>query len=152
MNGWSTRFVTSRLDNFIQAGEHAVTTYAQEQYQEAADEAAEWWAGKVRASGRAPGKGMDDIDGRVTQPRRGGFFVRMGWLNGPPLAEDGKTTWFVYQDVGYDPFGMIRKGYNARRIPGLMLQLDARRMLQDGLYQANMRVVRRVNAAARRVR
>jgi hypothetical protein len=95
---------------------------------------------------------MDDIDGRVTQPRRGGFFVRMGWLNGPPLAEDGKTTWFVYQDVGYDPFGMIRKGYNARRIPGLMLQLDARRMLQDGLYQANMRVVRRVNAAARRVR
>jgi hypothetical protein len=68
------------------------------------------------------------------------------------MAEDGKTSWFVYHDTGYDPFGMIKKGYGASYVRGLMIQIDARRMLQDKLHQANDAVSREVSRAARRMR
>lgn len=128
----------------------ALTAKAQKRFQDAGNEAAEWWSDRIAASGRAPGKGMENVTAQVTQPRSGGFFVRMGWLSGAPRAADGRTTWFVYQDTGYDPFGMVRKGYNASMIPGLMLQIDARRMLQENMRDATRLVARDVRTAIRR--
>lgn len=148
----STRFFRARMDTFFDEANEALTTFALSQYQEAAEEVAEEWSRRVRASGRAPGKGMDNISGRVTQPKRGGFFLRVGWLDNPPMAEDGKTSWFVYQDIGYDPFGMIAKGYNASRVPGLLLQVDARQNLAVKVRDANKRIAGRVSRAAAKQR
>lgn len=149
--GWSTRFATQRFDKMFDAIDEALTAKAQKHYQEAADEAAEWWSNRVRASGRGGrhNSEMANIRGAVTQPRKGGFFVRMGWLDSPPRAADGRTTWFVYQDMGYDPFGMRAKGYNAAMVPGLLLQMDARRMLSEGLRDANAKIARDVRSAVR---
>lgn len=152
--GWSTRFFTGRLDRFFDEADEALTTYAQQQYEEAAQDAADWWGRAIASSGRGGSHNsqMANVQARVTQPRSGGFFVRVGWLEGAPMAEDGRTSWFVYQDAGYDPFGMIAKGYNAQRVPGLLLQIDARTRLVENLFDANERIVARVNQAARRTR
>jgi hypothetical protein len=150
---WSTRFATASLEKFISEGEKAVTTYAQQQYAEAAQVAADWWSGKIPAGrGGSHAAEMKNITQRVTATRSARFFVRMGWLNHPPVAEDGKTSWFVYHDVGYDPFGMVKKGYATQRVAGLFLQIEARRIMRDELHKANDRVIRAVNAAARRQR
>lgn len=129
-----------------------LTTKAQKQFEKEAEDVAEWWSGRIKASGRGGrhNSEMANVRAAVTQPRSGGFFVRMGWLDSPPRAADGSTTWFVYQDQGYDPFGMIRKGYNASMVPGLMLQMDARRMLAEGMRDASSRVARNVRAAVRK--
>lgn len=142
---WSTRFVTQRLLTAIDRGEKVLLNRAEDVYQDAADEVAADWADKVRSSGRAPGKKMDNITGRVTRPRRGGFFVRVGWLNNPPMAEDGKTSWFVYQDVGYNLFGR-----GTRFIPGLMLQMEARARLREQMQDANAVIARMVENEIRR--
>lgn len=149
---WSTKFATARLNSMFDEMEEALTDRAQGRYQKAADDAADWWGGRIASSGRASGHGMENVQGRVTQPRSGGFFVRMGWLGSAPRAADGKTTWFVYQDTGYDPFGMVRKGFNARMVPGLMLQVDARQLLAENLRDANRLIARDVRNAARRRR
>lgn len=153
MAGWSTRFATAKLAKFFDDAENIATDRALVLYQEAADEAAEWWGNRIRSSGRGGSHNaeMAAVEGRVTQPRRGGFFFRVGWLNHPPMAEDGRTSWFVYQDSGYDPFGMVRKGYAATPVPGLLLQIDARRMLQEGIRDANDKIASEIAAAARRV-
>lgn len=148
---WSTRFATQKLEKFFDDAEEIATDRALTYYTEAVEDVAEWWSRSISASGRAPGHGMENIEGRVTQPRKGGFFFRLGWLNHPPMAEDGKTSWFVYQDVGYDPFGMIRKGYAATPVPGLLLQIEARRRLQEGVRDANDKIMREIRNAARRV-
>ena len=150
MAGWSTRFATAKIGKFFDEADAIANDRALVLYQEAAEHAAEWWSGKITSSGRAPGHGMENVEAKVTQPRKGGFFFRVGWLNHPPMASDGKTSWFVYQDAGYDPFGMITKGYSATRVPGLLLQIDARRMLQDGIHDANDQIAREISQAARR--
>lgn len=150
----STRFFTKRIDEFFDEADEALTTYAAKQYQEAADETAEWWSNRIRASGRGGRHNSDmaNIEAAVTQPKKGGFFVRVGWLNGAPPAEDGRTTWYVYQDTGYDPFGMIRKGYNAQRVPGLFIQQDARDRLKANMQQANTRILHKIRVAAQKQR
>ena len=139
---WSTRFATQRLLKGVELARNVIENEAPQIFQEAGDEAADWWANRVKASGRAPGKGMDNITARVTQPRSGGFFVRMGWLDNPPLAADGKTTWFVYQDVGYNLFGR-----GTTYIQGLMLQTDARSRLTENKHEAAAEVARRSRRA-----
>lgn len=145
MAGWSTRFATAKLAKFFDDAENIATDRALVLYQEAADEAAEWWSGQIVAKRRAEGHGMERVRGAVTQPRRGGFFFRVGWLDGSPKAADGRTSWFVYQDAGYHLFG------GPTEIPGLLLQIDARRMLQEGIRDANDKIAREIAAAARRV-
>lgn len=124
----TTRFFTQRLDKQFDRADQALTGYALKQFQEAADKSAQVWSKAIKASGRGGSHNseMANIQAKVTQPKRGGFFVRIGWLSGAPQAADGKTTWYVYQDAGYDPFGMIARGIPASRVPGLFAQIDAR--------------------------
>jgi len=90
-----------------------------------ASEVADKWSNKIRSSGRGGrwNAQMSRIETAFTTPASGALFVRMGWLGSPPEAKDGKTTWFVYQDVGYNAFG------RGTHVPGLMAQMDARRDL-----------------------
>lgn len=128
---WSTTFATKRITDSILRGENVLKNQAGDVLQDYADEAAQNWSQKIARSGRAPGHGMENVSASVTAPKSGGYFVRMGWLNNPPKAADGKTTWFVYQDVGYDLFGR-----GSTFIPGLFLQIDARADLQAKLGEA----------------
>lgn len=154
MAGWSTRFATQKIDKFFDEANDIATNRAQVLYTQAVEDVAEWWGDRIAASGRGGDHNaeMAGIEGRVTQPRKGGFFFRVGWLNHPPMAADGRTSWFVYQDVGYDPFGMAKKGYGASRVPGLLLQLDARSRLQESIRDANAQIGREIHNAARRAR
>lgn len=144
----SVRFFTKRIDAAVLQGKKELTLGARREYQEAAEEAAEWWGGRVRASGRGGrwNAQMSNINAQVTTPKAGGFFIRVGWFNpSGPMAEDGRTSWFVYQDTGYDLFGR-----GSTFIPGLMLQLDARQRLETEMRKANERIAERVEAAFRR--
>lgn len=143
-SGISVRFVTKRIDAAVLQGQRILTQDARDEYQEAADTAAEWWGSRIRSSGRGGSWNaqMSDINAQVTTPKSGGFFVRVGWFNpSGPQAEDGKTSWFVYQDTGYDLFGQGK-----HFIPGLLLQLDARQQLELEMFKANERIARRVEA------
>lgn len=149
MSGMTTRFFTKRVTDAVVAGQRVLTSEAQSEYQKAADDVAEWWGGRIRASGRggSHNAAMSNINAKVTQPKAGGFFVRVGWFDpSGPIAEDGKTSWFVYQDTGYDLFG---RGNTF--IPGLMLQLDARQRLEVAMRDANERIANKVEREFRRV-
>lgn len=150
----STQFFTARLNGFYDEANKALTTEAAKEFQEAADQVAEEWSKRVKASGRGGSHNseMADIKAKVTQPKKGGFFVRIGWLDSPPKAADGKTSWFVYQDAGYDPFGMIARGIPASRVPGIFAQMDARARANRLFEQAVDNIKGRVTAAARKAR
>ena len=81
----------------------------QEELQEAGDRIAGEWGDAVSASGRGGAnwnKEMSNVTAQVTQPKSGGFFLRLGWLNGGPApVGGGASTWFVYHDTGYLAFG-----------------------------------------------
>lgn len=144
----SVQFFTKRIDAAVLQGKKELTEVARKEYQKAAEEAADWWGSRVRASGRGGGWNaqMSNINAKVTMPRAGGFFVRVGWFDpSGPRAEDGRTSWFVYHDTGYDMFGR-----GSTFIPGLMLQLDARQRLEKEMRAANERIAARVEAAFRR--
>lgn len=149
---FSTQFFTARLNGFYDEANKALTTEAANDFQEAADKVAEAWSKRVKSSGRGGSHNSDmaDIKAKVTQPKRGGFFVRIGWLDSPPKAADGKTSWYVYQDVGYDPFGMIARGIPANRVPGLFAQMDARAQADSLFEEAVDKIKERVAAAARK--
>lgn len=135
---WSVRYTTKRITDAIDNA-IGVLENSKAEYQEAADEVAGWWGGKIRASGRGGSHNsqMADIQTQVTTPKRGGYFIRMGWLSGAPQAADGKTSWFVYQDSGYRLFG------GSHLVPGLMLQIDARQRLEVAIFKANERIARK---------
>lgn len=90
-----------------------------------ASEVSDRWSNKIRSSGRGGrwNAQMSRIETSFTKPKSGALFIRMGWLGSPPQAADGKTTWFVYQDSGYNAFG------RGTHVPGIMAQMDARREL-----------------------
>lgn len=143
----SVQFVTKRIDAAVLRGQKELTDGARKEYQEAAEEAAEWWGDRIRASGRGGqwNAQMSNINSQVTSPKSGGFFIRVGWFNpAGPRAEDNRTSWFVYQDTGYDLFGR-----GSTFIPGLMLQIDARQRLENEMRKANERIADRVEAAFR---
>lgn len=135
---FSTQYTTKRITDAI-GGAIQVLESSTDEYKEAAETVADWWGGRIRASGRGGSHNaqMANIESQVTTPRRGGYFIRVGWLSGPPRAADGKTSWFVYQDTGYHMFG------GSHFVPGLMLQIDARQRLEVEIFKANERIARR---------
>lgn len=150
----STRFFTARFDTFFKEADKVLTEQAAVLFTEAAERVAEQWGARVKASGRGGSHNADmaNIKAKVTQPKKGGFFVRIGWLNSPPAAADGKTSWYVYQDAGYDPFGMIGKGIPAARVPGLFAQMDARQNASRYFEEAVDDIKRYMAQAARKTR
>lgn len=119
----SVRFITKRFTNKLQEVARSIDRDLEVEGRQAASEVADKWSNRIRSSGRGGrwNAQMSRIETSFTKPKSGALFIRMGWLGSPPQAEDGKTTWFVYQDRGYNAFG--RGPY----IPGLMAQMDARR-------------------------
>lgn len=142
MSKWSTRFVAKRIDEAVLAGQKELKTGARKEYQEAAEKVADQWSARIKASGRGGSQWnpkMANINAKVTMPKAGGFFVRIGWFDPDgPLAEDGKTSWFVYQDTGYHLFG------TSTEIPGLMIQQDMRHLIEVEMRDASDRIARRV--------
>lgn len=136
----TTRFFTARVDQAALRSQKILTDDARSEYLAEMRDVAEWWGGKIRASGRGGSHNaqMSNIETAITTTGSGKFFMRVGWLGSPPMAADGKTTWFVYQDTGYHMFG------GSHFVPGLMLQLDARQRLAEGIRDANKRLAARV--------
>lgn len=147
---WSTKFFTGRVKAFELEARGILTEDAEREYTKAATEVAEWWSKGIRSSGRGGASWnsqMADVKGKATQPRSGGFFVRVGWIDGsPPRAADGSATWFVYQDSGYRFFG------GPHWVQGLGLQIQARSKLGDAIHDANKKLADKVKRAARKVR
>ena len=143
----STRFITARVDKATLASQRILTEDAEREYKSELSEVATWWSDRIRRSGRGGSHNaqMSRIESRITSTRSGRFNMRLGWLGAAPQAADGLTTWFVYQDVGYHLFG------RSTFIPGLMLQIDARQRLIEGLRDANERLARKVEDQWRRV-
>lgn len=139
---FSTRFIAKRITDNIQAGINVLERDIQPEYTKAAGEVAEWWSRGILRSGRggSHNAAMARIESQVNKTGSG-WSVRVGWLGSPPMAADGKTSWYVYHDRGYNAFG--RGTY----VPGLFLQLDARQRLEIGLRDANERIVRKVEQA-----
>lgn len=136
----TTRFFTARVDQAVLRSQKILTDDARKEYLHEMSEVAEWWGNKIRASGRGGSHNaqMSRIETAMSATGSGKFFMRVGWLGSPPQAADGKTTWFVYQDTGYSMFG------RGPFIPGLMLQIDARTRLTEGIRDANKRLAARV--------
>lgn len=136
---YSTRFIAKRITDNIEAGINVLQRDIQPEYTKAAGEVAEWWSRGILRSGRggSHNRQMASIESSVNKTGSG-WSVRVGWLGGAPMAADGKTTWFVYQDTGYNAFG------RGPFISGLMLQIDARQRLEVGLRDANERIARKV--------
>lgn len=131
-------FMAVRLDRMVDGATKELTDGAEKEFQKAADKVAQEWSDAIPAGrGGSRSAQMKDISAIVTQPKRGGFFVRMGWLNGPPMAEDGKQTWFIYHDTGYHAFGKTW-------VPGIGVYLSMRSKVLDEMDNAADRVARRV--------
>lgn len=146
MPTWSTRFAAKRITDKIHAGIDVLQgDVIKAEYTQAAGDVAEWWSRGIARSGRggSHNRQMASIESRVTKSATG-WNIRVGWLGSPPMAEDGRTTWFVYQDTGYQLFG------GSRFIPGLLLQIDARQRLEIGIRDANERIALKVERAIRR--
>lgn len=120
---WSTRFVAKRLTAQIREAAKVIERDLPREAKAIASEEADKWSNRIRASGRGGrwNAQMSRIETSFTNPASGALFIRMGWLGSPPEAADGKTTWFVYQDTGYNAFG------RGTHVPGIMAQMDARR-------------------------
>lgn len=124
----STRYLTRRMDAKLRTAAKIVERDLPREAKAIASEEGDKWSNKIRASGRGGrwNAQMSRIESSFTTPKSGSLSVRMGWLGTPPPAEDGKTTWFVYWDRGFQLFG--RPGPE-NAMPGIMAQLDARRNL-----------------------
>lgn len=122
---WSTRFTTRSFSQKLDAAARSINRSLEVEGKQIASEEADRWSNKVRASGRGGSWNaqMSRIETSFTHPKSGSLFVRMGWLGNPPEAADGKTTWFVYWDTGFNLFG------RGTMMPGIMAQMDARRNL-----------------------
>lgn len=122
---WSTRFVARRITSKLQQAAAEIERSVDVEGRAIASEVADRWSNKVRASGRGGhwNAQMSRIETAFSHPKSGALFVRMGWLGNPPMAADGKTTWFVYWDTGFMLFG------RGPMMPGIMAQMDARREL-----------------------
>ena len=122
---WSTRYTTRRIQSKLLKVASDINRSVEVEGRAIASEEADKWSNKVRASGRGGSHNaqMSRIETSFTHPKSGSLFVRMGWLGNPPMAADGKTTWFVYWDTGFNLFG------RGQMMPGIMAQMDARRNL-----------------------
>lgn len=145
MGHMTTKFFTARLKDVAKDMTEALSKGALEEYQRAADEVADYWSDRIPAGrGGSHNAEMKNITGKVTMPKSGGYFVRVGWLGSPPMAKNGATTWFVFHDTGYRFYG------GPHWVQGLMIQGDARSLLIDKMKDANDNIAAKVEAAARR--
>ena len=143
---WSVRFRTERITAELVNAAREMGRDIDREARQITREVGDKWSNKIRRSGRGGrwNAQMARIESSVTNPKSGALFVRLGWLGGPPEAEDEKTTWFVYQDTGYNAFG------RGPFIPGIMAQEDARRemnlrfkeMREDIVRQTEQRIGR----------
>lgn len=141
----SARFISKRITDSIEAGINVLEKESKKEYVQAAGEVAEWWSKGILRSGRggSHNRQMASISSAVNGGG-GRFSIRVGWLGSPPMAADGKTSWFVYNDTGYRLFG------GSRFISGLMLQIDARQRLEVAIRDANERLAAKTHRAIRR--
>lgn len=121
----SVRFLTKRYTSGLMDVARSIDRDIEVEGKAIASEVADRWSNKVRSSGRGGRHNaqMARIETAFTRPKSGALFVRMGWLGNPPMAEDGRTTWFAYWDSGFNMFG------RGPFMPGIMAQMDARRDL-----------------------
>lgn len=119
----SVRFMTKRFTSTLQDVARSIERDLEVEGRAITSDVADKWSNRIRASGRGGrwNAQMSRIETSFTKPKSGALFVRMGWLGSPPQAADGKTTWFVYQDRGYNAFN------SGTFVPGIMAQMDARR-------------------------
>lgn len=119
----SVRFIVKRFTSELNDTARMIERSVETEGRAIASEVADKWSNKIRASGRGGrwNAQMSRVETSFSRPKSGSLYVRMGWLGNAPMAADGKTTWFVYQDRGYNMFG------RGPFIPGLMAQMDARR-------------------------
>lgn len=145
MPTYTTRFIAKRITDKIEAGINVLERDAKVEYQHAAGDVAEWWSKGILRSGRGGqhNAAMASIESSVNKTGSG-WSIRVGWLGSPPMAADGRTTWYAYQDSGYNAFG------RGPFIPGLLLQIDARQRLEIGLRDANERLAMKVKREIRR--
>lgn len=131
MAAWSTRFLTRNLTAKLREAAKAIERDLPREAKAITSEEADKWSNRIKASGRGGSWNaqMSRIETSFGTPKSGALFIRMGWLGSPPQAADGKTTWFVYQDTGYNAFG------RGPQIPGIMAQMDARRNMTRRLNE-----------------
>ena len=131
-------YMSKRIDAFANAAIQELGEPARAEFQKAADRVAEEWSAAIPdGRGGSESARMKDIVAKVTMPRSGGFFVRMGWLNGSPMAADGKQTWFIYHDTGYHAFGKTW-------VAGIGVYLSQRSRLMDELENAKDRIITKI--------
>ena len=131
-------YMTKRIDAFTNAAIQELGEPARAEFQKAADRVADQWSAAIpEGRGGSENARMKDITAKVTMPRTGGFFVRMGWLNGSPMAADNKQTWFIYHDTGYHAFGKTW-------VSGIGVYLNQRSRLMGELENAKGRIVTKI--------
>lgn len=137
INQYSARRVLGKINGAPKEFLNAI----QEELQEASDKVAEEWSDAIpNGRGGSYNAEMKNIQAAVTQPRRGGFFIRMGWLDGGPPAADGRSTWFIYHDTGYHFYG------TGHWVGGLGQFLKRQSQLMDEIEQVKWNVQDRMTA------
>lgn len=101
-------YTAQRLLGRIDSAPQVLLNETEKELQKIGDRSAQEWSDAIVSDGRGGqtwNSPMSKVEARVTQPRSGGFFLRMGWLNGGPApVGGGASTWFIYQDTGYLAF------------------------------------------------
>ena len=132
-------YVAKKIDDFVANAAKELREGAAVEFQKAGDKVAQEWSNAIPAGrGGSWNAQMKNISAKVTTPDSGGFFVRMGWLNGPPRAENGRTTWFIYHDTGYHMYG------TQHWVSGIGVYLSMRSKLLDEMDAARSRVYRKI--------
>lgn len=129
-------YTAQRLLGRIDGAPQVLLDETEKQLQKVGDNVAQEWSDAIPAGrGGSHNSQMKDITAQVTQPRSGGFFLRMGWLNGgPPPVGGGASTWFVYHDTGYLAFN------RGPRVEGLGQFLKRRAQVLDASERIKSRV------------
>lgn len=145
----SARFVTKRIASNLRMAGDVLNRDLRHEVEAIAQDEADRWSSKVARAGRGGSlhAQMRNIETQVTVPKSGAVFIRMGWLSSPPIAKDGKTSWFVYWDTGFQLFG--RPG-EANAMPGIKAQMDARINLNRRVNNLVYDIARKVERTATR--
>lgn len=102
-------YSAQRIADRLRGAPPVLLDEAEKQLQKAGDKVAKTWSDAIASSGRGGGQWnaqMSNVQAKVTQPSSGGFFLRIGWLDGGPApAGGGASTWFIYHDTGYRFYG-----------------------------------------------
>jgi hypothetical protein len=120
---WSANFSAARVFKNLDAAKAPVSGLRGD-LEKVANGVRDNWREKINADGRASGTGFaSDVLSDVTEPRRGGYNVRVGWLQNRPASRSTAypgTSWYVFQDSGF------RHYRSGNWIEGVGAFLDAR--------------------------